>query len=67
MKVAASASACGDRNVDSDASFEVDGTVSPNSKRHDGVGLVVEIFAGSCRLSKACGKLGLRALPIEKD
>ena len=53
--------------MDSDASFEVDGTVSPNSKRHDGVGLVVEIFAGSCRLSKACGKLGLRALPIEKD
>ena len=78
MKVAASASACGDRNVDSDASFEVDGTVlgvtspvdfpnSPSSKRHDGVGLVVEIFAGSCRLSKACGKLGLRALPIDKD
>ena len=25
------------------------------------------IFSGSCRLSKACRKLGLRALPIDKD
>ena len=29
--------------------------------------MVVEIFSGSCRLSKACRKLGLRALPIDKD
>ena len=29
--------------------------------------MVVEFFSGSCRLSKACRKLGLRALPIDKD
>ena len=29
--------------------------------------LVVGIFSGSCRLSKACRKTGIRALPIDKD
>jgi len=67
----------GDRNADSDASFEVERTEgakkpvdfssSSDSKRHDVVGLVVVFLAGSCRLRKACGKLGLRALPIDKD
>ena len=28
---------------------------------------MVEIFAGTCRLSKACRKFGLRALPVDKD
>ena len=44
--------------------------LSPNSvnyRRHEDVGLVVEFFfSGSCRLSKACRKLGLRALSIDK-
>ena len=31
------------------------------------VGLVLEIFAGSCRLTKACRRVGLRALGIDKD
>ena len=31
------------------------------------VGLVLEVFAGSCRLTKACRKAGLRALGIDKD
>ena len=35
------------------------------NKKH--VGLVVEIFPGTCRLSKACRKYGLRALPVDKD
>ena len=40
---------------------------SDDNKLHKDVGLVVEIFSGSCRLSKACRKFGLRALPIDKD
>jgi hypothetical protein len=32
-----------------------------------GSGLVLEIFAGSCRFSKACKKIGLRVLTIDKD
>ena len=40
---------------------------SVDSKQHKDVGLVVEIFSGSCRLSKACRRFGLRALPIDKD
>ena len=32
-----------------------------------GSGLVLEIFAGSCRFSKACKELGLRVLAIDKD
>ena len=31
------------------------------------MGLVLEIFAGSCRLSKACRGLGLQALSVDKD
>ena len=31
------------------------------------MGLVLEIFAGSCRLSKACCGLGLQALSVDKD
>ena len=40
---------------------------------HEGVSnsvrkaLVLEIFAGTCRLSAACKQVGLRALPIDKD
>ena len=41
-------------------------TTSVDREQHKDVGLVVEIFTGSCRLSKACRKLGLRALPIDK-
>ena len=61
----------------SGASFEcacaeaVDGPeVLPNLKdcnQQKHVGLVVEIFSGTCRLSKACRKYGLRALPVDKD
>ena len=29
--------------------------------------LVVEIFAGSCRLSKACKEIGFRAAAVDKD
>jgi hypothetical protein len=36
-----------------------------NQQKH--VGLVVEFFSGTCRLSKACRKYGLRALPVDKD
>lgn len=36
-------------------------------KQQKDVGLVVEIFSGTCRLSKACRKFGLRALPVDKD
>ena len=32
-----------------------------------GTGLVLEIFAGTCRLSKACRGLGLQALSVDKD
>ena len=32
-----------------------------------GTGLVLEVFAGSCRLSKACRGIGLQALSIDKD
>ena len=32
-----------------------------------GVGLVLEIFSGTCRLSKACRGLGLQALSVDKD
>jgi hypothetical protein len=32
-----------------------------------GSGLVLEVFAGSCRFSKACKELGLRVLAIDKD
>ena len=32
-----------------------------------GTGLILEVFAGTCRLSKACRSLGLQALAIDKD
>ena len=32
-----------------------------------GTGLVLEIFAGSCRLSKACRGISLQALSADKD
>ena len=32
-----------------------------------GTGLVLEIFSGSCRLSKACRGVGLQALSVDKD
>ena len=32
-----------------------------------GTGLVLEIFAGSCRLSKACRGISLQALSVDKD
>ena len=32
-----------------------------------GAGLILEIFAGTCRLSKACRGLGLQALSVDKD
>lgn len=32
-----------------------------------GTGLILEIFAGTCRLSKACRGLGLQALSVDKD
>ena len=41
--------------------------VLPDCKQQKDVGLVVEIFSGTCRLSKACRKYGLRALPVDKD
>ena len=34
-----------------------------NQQKH--VGLVVDFFSGTCRLSKACRKYGLRALPVD--
>ena len=32
-----------------------------------GMGLVLEIVAGTCRLSNACRGLGLQALSVDKD
>jgi len=32
-----------------------------------GVGLVLEIFSGTSRLTKACRKAGLRAYAVDKD
>eukprot|EP00435_Cladocopium_sp_Y103_P067691 s116_g30.t1 len=49
------------RQTSASFSHDVDAT------QHHDVGLVVEFFSGTCRLSKACRKLGLRALPIDKD
>ena len=40
---------------------------SPKGTRHEGVGIVLEIFAGTCRLSKACNKLGLNVVAVDKD
>ena len=36
----------------------------PNAKRSC---LVIEVFAGSCRLSKACRRIGLRTAAVDKD
>ena len=38
-----------------------------DSMCNKGTGLVLEIFAGSCRLSKACRGIGLQALSVDKD
>ena len=38
-----------------------------NTMCHHGVGLVLEFFSGTCRLSKACRGLGLQALSVDKD
>ena len=42
-------------------------TTSGNTMCNKGAGLILEIFAGTCRLSKACRGLGLEALSVDKD
>eukprot|EP00435_Cladocopium_sp_Y103_P011282 s3229_g2.t3 len=37
------------------------------SDEQTGTGLVLEVFAGTCRFSKACRDVGLRSLAIDKD
>eukprot|EP00435_Cladocopium_sp_Y103_P019375 s340_g4.t1 len=37
------------------------------SDEQTGTGLVLEVFAGTCRFSKACRDAGLRSLAIDKD
>ena len=46
------------------ASVESFGTEDEPNK---GSGLILEIFAGSCRFSKACKNLGFRVLAVDKN
>ena len=40
---------------------------SPPAVKNTAGGLFIEIFAGTCRLTKACRKAGLRSLAVDKD
>ena len=40
---------------------------SPSDEQFKNVGMVWEIFSGTCRLSKACRRLGLQAFSVDKD
>eukprot|EP00435_Cladocopium_sp_Y103_P060846 s231_g22.t1 len=51
-------------------SFLADLTAEASCELSDeqrGTGLVLEVFAGTCRFSKACRDVGLRSLAIDKD
>ena len=63
-------------NFASDAKIQAEPKHQPQIAPHDltgealcntGTGLILEIFAGTCRLSKACRGLGLQALSVDKD
>eukprot|EP00435_Cladocopium_sp_Y103_P039661 s4259_g10.t1 len=47
-------------NLPAEASCEL-------SDEQTGTGLVLEVFAGTCRFSKACRDVGLRSIAIDKD
>ena len=42
-------------------------TIGPVNEPNKGSGLILEIFAGSCRFSKACKNLGFRVLAVDKN
>ena len=62
--VSACDSFCNSTVFASEASAESFGTEDEPNK---GSGLILEIFAGSCRFSKACKNLGFRVLAVDKN
>ena len=42
-------------------------SLSTEDEPNKGSGLILEIFAGSCRFSKACKNLGFRVLAVDKN
>ena len=55
-----------DDMVDPFFPFSSGGTVAPN-RQAEGRCLVLEIFAGSCRLAKACREVGFSVQAVDKD